>query len=171
MSTFSPADWLDKSLERFISHVPSCQGGVKGRSMYELFNKKFLKQHRRNLRNDMPDAEKKVWRLLQGKSLDGYKFRRQHGIGPYIVDFYCPKLQLAIEIDGDSHFEGDAPKKDKLRETLIPSKGIEIIRFTNIDVLQNIDAVAEEIFSIARRLTSPTPSLAGGETQINVEMR
>ena len=134
--------------------------------MYELFNQKELKQRRRDLRNSMPDAEKKVWRLLQGKGMEGYKFRRQHGIGPYIVDFYCPKLRLAIEIDGDSHFEGDAQKKDRMREFFIRSKGIEIIRFTNIEVQQNIDTVVEVLLSFTRHLTSPRPSLAGGETRM-----
>ncbi len=133
--------------------------------MYELFNQAPQKQKRRDLRNDMPEAEKKVWYLLQGKNMEGYKFRRQHGIGPYIVDFYCPRLQLVIEIDGDSHFEGDAPARDAVREDFIKAKGIEVIRFTNIEVKWNIDAVAEDIYTAIKRLTSPNPSLAGGETQ------
>lgn len=71
--------------------------------MIKLFNRKSQKLTRRNLRNRPTCSEKIIWHYLCGSNLGGYKFRRQQGIGPYVVDFYCPEAKLAVEIDGDSH--------------------------------------------------------------------
>jgi len=77
----------------------------------------------------------------------GYKFRRQYGVNKYVVDFYCPKLKLAIEIDGDSHFGNQAIKYDQKRQSYIESFGIKFLRFTNNDIYNNIDEVLEVIIN------------------------
>jgi len=93
----------------------------------------------------MPTAEAILWSELMRKQLNGLKFRRQYGIGPYVVDFYCPKLKLIIEVDGDSHFSGKAEKYDKRRQEYIESKGIKFFRCTNTDVYENLDGLIEDI--------------------------
>lgn len=112
--------------------------------MRKLFNNRKQKNLRRDLRNEMPKAELLVWNQLRSKQL-GYKFRRQYGVGPYVVDFYCPALKVAIEIDGDSHFEEMAEEQDKQRQDFIESKGIIVVRFTNTDVYESLDDVIEII--------------------------
>ena len=76
--------------------------------MNEYFNKESGKDKRRQLRNTMPAAEVILWSKLKGRQLLGCKFRRQHGIGTFVVDFYSPEIRLAIELDGDSHFRDGA---------------------------------------------------------------
>ena|SRR5947207_2276476 len=98
----------------------------------------------RNLRHDQTDAEAKLWYFLQDRHLDGFKFRRQHSIGPYIVDFYCPSAHLAIELDGSQHLEQQA--YDDQRSTYLTNQGVtRILRFTSDVVLTNTLAVLEEI--------------------------
>jgi very-short-patch-repair endonuclease len=97
----------------------------------------------------MPEAEVILWTKLQRKQLGGHKFRRQFGVGKYSVDFYCPKLKLAIEVDGDSHFRGQAKKKDSRRESYVEQFGIEVLRFTNDDVRANLDGVLLKIEEVA----------------------
>lgn len=76
--------------------------------MTQIFNKDFLKYTRKILRWQMPKAELMLWDKLKNKKLDGHKFRRQFSIGLYVVDFYCPKSKLVIELDGDNHFTKQA---------------------------------------------------------------
>ena len=93
----------------------------------------------------MPLPEIILWSRLKNKQLGGYKFRRQFGIGRYVVDFYCPALKLAIEIDGDSHFIDNAPQYDNQRQIFIESLGINVLRFTNRDVSHNVTGVLDAI--------------------------
>ena len=93
----------------------------------------------------MPKAEVLLWVELKGKKLNGFKFRRQYGIGIYVVDFFCTEKKLAIEIDGPSHFSDAETEKDKLRQEEITKLGIKFIRFTNDDVYENLDYVIEKI--------------------------
>jgi len=109
------------------------------------FNNKEIKQKRQRLRNESPRAEQLLWLNLKGKQLHGFKFRRQYSIGPFIVDFYCPDLRLAIEVDGDSHFEEGAEEYDKIREKYIKKSDIKFLRFTNSDIYQNMEGVLEGI--------------------------
>lgn len=88
----------------------------------------------------MPQPEQKLWYYLRKRFLD-LKFRRQFGIGPYIVDFYCPAIRLAIEVDGDSHFDPDAHRRDERRDSFIKAQGIRMIRIKNTDVRDSIDGV------------------------------
>ena len=100
----------------------------------------------------MPEAEIILWSHIMTKQLNDLKFRRQYGVGPYVVDFYCPKLRFAIEVDGDSHFNDKAEKYDKRRQEYIENKGIKIFRCTNTDVYTNIDGVIEDILDEAEKL-------------------
>ncbi|MCI0479125.1 endonuclease domain-containing protein [Candidatus Uhrbacteria bacterium] len=86
-----------------------------------------------------------LWSRLRCKQIEGVKFRRQFGIGRYVVDFYCPAFRIVIEVDGDSHFVGDAPRYDEERQRYIESLGLRVLRFTNDDVRENIEGVLEQI--------------------------
>ncbi|MGX5173711.1 endonuclease domain-containing protein [Aliikangiella sp. IMCC44653] len=109
-----------------------------------IFNKKKYKALRTLLRKQQTFQENILWGKIRGRQL-GFKFRRQHGIGNYIVDFYCPENKLVIEIDGDSHFNHESVKKDHKRDTYLKSIGITVLRFTNLDITENIDSVLEKI--------------------------
>ena len=113
--------------------------------MVSQFNKKEMKGLRQSLRNNMPPAERILWKQLKGKQLERYKFRRQHSIDEFILDFYCPQARLAIEIDGDSHYDTGQPKFDVDRSRKIESHGIKIIRFTNPEIYESLDGVLEQI--------------------------
>ncbi|MBU0531715.1 MAG: endonuclease domain-containing protein [Candidatus Uhrbacteria bacterium] len=113
----------------------------------KVFNAKHVKERRRALRETMAPSEVILWLYLKEKQLCGFKFRRQHSIGEYVVDFYCPKAKLVVEVDGDSHYEPDAEVRDIIRTKYIESFGIKLIRFTNLDVKFNIDAVIADILS------------------------
>jgi len=94
----------------------------------------------------MPQAEQILWYYLRGKNLKGYKFRRQYGIGNYILDFYCNELRLGIEVDGDSHFlDPKGNEYDKRREVFLESNQIRLLRFTNDEVRESIEGVIEKI--------------------------
>jgi len=96
----------------------------------------------------MPEPERRLWQRLR-KHQSAARFRRQHGIGPYIVDFYCPALKLAIEVDGDSHFvNARAMEKDAVRDRYLAGLGIRVLRYGNGDVMQNIDGVMLDILRI-----------------------
>ena len=86
----------------------------------------------------MTEAETLVWSKLRAKQMCGYKFRRQYSVGVYILDFYCPSLKLAIEIDGDTHFQAGARKYDLARQEFIERFGIRFLRFTNPQVCENL---------------------------------
>ena len=116
------------------------------------YNNPKIKSRRQNLRNDAPKAEQLLWHHLKSKHLHDFKFRRQYSIGPFIVDFYCPELRLAIEIDGDSHFQEGAQEYDKRRQKYIEKFNIKFLRFNNIDVYQNMDGVLETICEIVFKM-------------------
>jgi very-short-patch-repair endonuclease len=97
------------------------------------------------LRNNMAQPEVILWSKLKGKQLDGFKFRRQYGIENFVIDFYCPQVKLAIEIDGDSHFSENSQEKDKWRQKIIEKYGINFLRFTNIEINENLTGVLDEI--------------------------
>ena len=113
--------------------------------MAEIFNKKEHIKKRQYLRNNMTKAEIVLWSKLKGKQLNGLKFRRQHGINNYVVDFYCPELKLAIKIDGDVHAYNSRISYDKQRQKEIEALGIKVLRYTNNDVIQNIKGVLYDI--------------------------
>jgi very-short-patch-repair endonuclease len=109
----------------------------------------------RRLRKSMTDAERRLWRSLQRKQLDGLKFRRQHPFGNYIIDFVCLQAGLAVEVDGGQHAEGQT--EDTGRTKYLESAGFRVLRFWNNDVLRDTEWVVEVIFRALRELT-PSPS-------------
>ena len=115
-----------------------------GQSIF-VYNNPALKSRRQILRKNQTDAEKKVWSILRGKQLSGFKFFRQCSVGPYILDFYCPKLRLAIEIDGSQHNETSGQAHDERRTKYLVNQGIKVIRFWNNEILTNPEGVFEEI--------------------------
>jgi len=102
-----------------------------------------LKELARELRNNSTLSEVLLWKVLKGKQMCGYDFHRQKPIDKYIVDFYCPDLLLAIEIDGVSHF-GKA-EYDEQRQRRLESLGVRFLRFTDSDVKTNLDSVVKAI--------------------------
>jgi len=106
----------------------------------KIFNKQEYKKFRKDLRNNLTEPEKHLWQILRKQQM-GYKFRRQHGIGHYIVDFYCPQLKLVIEVDGDSHYSEEAQSHDKDRDHYMQTLGIMTIRLQNDAVMNNIEGV------------------------------
>jgi very-short-patch-repair endonuclease len=110
------------------------------------------KQFRRLLRHRSTDAERRLWSLVRGKRF-GTKFRRQHSVAGFVLDFFSPETGLAIEVDGGQHFEETHWTRDRARDASLVSRGIEVIRFTDRDVLLGTDAVAEVIWhAVQRRL-------------------
>ena len=102
---------------------------------------------RRQLRQDATKAEKILWQNLRNKRFGGLKFKRQHGIGPFIVDFYHPESRTIIEIDGDIHFVEDLNiQKDKDRELWFKKNGYRILRYNNVDIYGNLDWILREIY-------------------------
>jgi len=114
-----------------------------------------LKRLSRQLRGKSTDAEKLLWSKIGRKQINGYRFSRQKPIGNYIVDFYCKEAQLVIEIDGGQHYEERNIKKDKAREAFLNSVGLQVLRFTNLEVLKNLNGVLGEIYV---KLNPPQPS-------------
>jgi very-short-patch-repair endonuclease len=106
----------------------------------------------RILRRNMTLAEKIIWKKLRNKNLLDARFRRQHPINIFIVDFYCHKLKLVIEIDGEIHFDKKAKKYDSGRTGELEKMGLRVIRFTNDQVLYKLDSVISEIFKVITEL-------------------
>lgn len=109
---------------------------------------------KRKLRSEMTPAETKLWFRLKSKQLCNLKFRRQHGIGPYIADFYCPAKNLVIEVDGDVHAQEKQIAKDRYRELWLKQLGLHIIRYNNNDILYNLENVMCDLFEKVARLPS-----------------
>ena len=125
-----------------------------------LHNRPVLKSRRKKLRNNSTPAEQLLWSMLQHNNLGGNKFRRQHSVGPYILDFYCPSERLAVELDGDSHFTDEAIEYDRERTAYLNALGIKVLKLLNTDVYDNLNAVCEGILEEIKdeNLTTPGPS-------------
>jgi len=108
-------------------------------------NHKYLKNYRKENRNNSTPAEAKLWSLLSHRKLDGRKFRRQHSINNYIVDFYCPEEKLIIELDGQVHFNPISEEKDYLRDNNLEYMGFKIVRFENHFVFDDTQGVLNAI--------------------------
>ena len=112
-----------------------------------IHNRKYLKQTRRDLRNNLTSAEATLWKAIQRKQLDGRKFRRQHSIKNFIVDFYCPSEKLIVELDGAHHFTSAGWEQDQERDKILKDLGFKILRFENQDVFDSLENVLETIRS------------------------
>ncbi|MCO8086177.1 endonuclease domain-containing protein [Acinetobacter lwoffii] len=114
-------------------------------------NKKFdpqLLQFAKSMRHTTTDAENLMWQLLRAKRFMNLKFRRQHVIAPYILDFYCHEIGLVIELDGSQHGTDDAIEYDVERTKFLEAVGLTVVRYWNHDVLGRMDVVLENLWSV-----------------------
>jgi len=108
------------------------------------YNRK-LAQPSRELRKNMTAAERFLWSKIRGKQIKGCWFYSQKPVGEYIADFYCPRAKLVIEVDGGQHYNDENIEYDKVRNQYMAGLGLKVLRFTNTEVLTNIDGVIEVI--------------------------
>ncbi|WP_348647011.1 endonuclease domain-containing protein [Arenibacter sp. S6351L] len=120
---------------------------IFGRDMKpkKIHNRPETKTNRIQLRKNLTSAEAFLWKELKGKKLDGRKFRRQHGIGNFITDFYCAQENLIIELDGEVHNHAIVVENDDKRTAFLNGKGYKVIRFENKMVFENLPSVLQEI--------------------------
>ena len=117
----------------------------------------------KKLRRQTTDAENLMWRLLRAKQFANVKFRRQHPFPPYILDFYCYELKLAVELDGGQHNEEDERERDARRDAYLAKQGIRVLRFWNNDVFSETEAVVEAIYcAVTVHQPYPLPPGEGG---------
>ena len=122
-------------------------------------NLKDQKTLRQSLRNNSTAPEAILWRTLKGKQIDGLKFRRQFGLGPFVLDFYCPEIKLCIELDGEVHKSYEQSQYDEIRTRFMASNNIKVIRFENDVVYRNIEAIKETIKEHKRMWERGRPSM------------
>ncbi len=115
-----------------------------------IHNHKYLEERRKELRKNLTSAEATLWKHLQRKQLKGRKFRRQHSITNFIVDFYCASEKLIIELDGAYHLDFAQQNYDYERTQILENLGFKVIRFENKLVFENLTEVLEEISSYFR---------------------
>ena len=122
------------------------RGGLRWgfKKMQKVFNSKHLLEKRKHLRNNLTPQEIILWSILRKEQL-GCKFRRQHSIGNYIVDFYCPAQKLIIELDGSQHKREKDRKYDLKRTQYFESLGLRTVRFWNNEVNENLKGVILKI--------------------------
>ena len=120
-----------------------------------LYNQKDLKEKRKELRSNSTSAEAVLWRMLKGKQVEGRRWRRQFSIGNYILDFYCPEIKLAVELDGNEHYTVIGKFNDERREEYLNSLGIKIIRFENKDIWCSTDLILETIKKYSSKNNTP----------------
>ena len=114
----------------------------------------------RKLRKDMSLPEVMLWQRLRGQAT-GLKFRRQHPIGSYIVDFYCSSLRLVIEVDGEIHGRGDQPRRDEYRDAYMKENGYQVLRILASDILKDTAQVAEQIAALVASPLHHRPAAGG----------
>jgi very-short-patch-repair endonuclease len=125
-----------------------------------LKNDPKLKQRRRELRQNQTEAEKAFWAHLRNRQFFGLKFFRQYSIGPYILDFYCPTLKLAVELDGGQHNEFEKKNYDTGRSEYLKANQMVITRFWDNDVLLDVQSV---LAGLAQKVTPPALPFGKGE--------
>ena len=122
-----------------------------------------LQSFARRMRREPTDAEKKLWSLLRGRQVGGFRFRRQFPIGGYVLDFFCLEANLAIEADGGQHMDLAGRQRDEIRSANLLDRGVQVLRFSDIDILKTPDAVADEILLVLEaRSTQPPPPPSPG---------
>ncbi|MEO1015139.1 MAG: endonuclease domain-containing protein [Pseudomonadota bacterium] len=117
------------------------------------------------LRKDMPPAERRLWAKLRNRQLGGFRFRRQHTVGPYIADFACVEARLIVELDGDQHGRDDAPARDARRDAFLEEQGWRVLRFWNHEAFENLDGVLETILYEARMRVAELKSRGEADSQ------
>ncbi len=106
------------------------------------------RQRAKALRRNLTDAERILWSKLKGKQVNGWQFRKQHPVGPYIADFACVRAKLVIEVDGDSHAEEHQVAHDQRRTAFLEHQGWSVHRVWNIDIYNNLNAVMDGIYAL-----------------------
>jgi very-short-patch-repair endonuclease len=114
----------------------------------------------RRLRKNQTDAEEKLWAILRNRQLAGIKFRRQFSVARYILDFYSPEYKLCIEADGGQHYEEKGRLRDERRSRELSRAGIQILRFSDVDILNNIEGVCEKILKVVKDIDGTPPHLS-----------
>lgn len=134
--------------------------------MTKLYNRRCDLYKRRALRSRMTEAEQVLWQFLRKKKLKGHRFRRQFSIKGFVVDFYCPRIKTAVEVDGGYHTSDDQILYDKERDHILSGLGIKVIRVTNKEVLSKMKktfaAIADNIESISPLERGRCPKGRGG---------
>ena len=129
-----------------------------------LYNRTALRETRKQFRNNPTAAEQRLWSRLNRKQILGRKFRRQYSVDAYVLDFYCPELKLAIEVDGSSHDATEAKDYDKMREKIIEQCGIKVLRFRNEQVMNHLDDVIVAITQAVQERRMAGSNLSDAET-------
>ena len=170
-----------KGEEHTDSRVPPfLRGDYRGVTplMVRIFNRCSEKLKRQSLRNVMPQAEKLLWEKLRRRQVLGFRFRRQYSVEGYIIDFYCPELRLAIEVDGDSHFQKGSQEKDRRRQIQVEALGIHFFRVRNVEVFEHIDDIllalvrkVQELWGHGYAPPYSPPLVRGDESQVHTDVR
>jgi len=130
-----------------VDKTPLWKRGVRGDLKGKMLRySKSLKEYSRSLRVHMTEVEKLLWEKIRGKQLKGYQFYRQKTIGNYIVDFYCPRAKLVIELDGGQHYSSEGEAKDTVRDGYMKGIGLRVLRFSDKEVFENTQGVLERIW-------------------------
>ncbi|MEL1255809.1 vitamin B12 dependent-methionine synthase activation domain-containing protein [Flavobacterium sp. DGU38] len=159
-----PANQVNDDDIELYEGPPTPEGGVaqiEEKQTWETANPALygiLKEHAKNMRNQPTEAEKMLWNILSNKGIEDFKFRRQHIIGDYIADFVCLEKRLVIEVDGSIHDGLEQIGKDKERTSWLESKGFKVIRYTNQQVLTDLDQIIENITSELKSNVGVPPS-------------
>jgi very-short-patch-repair endonuclease len=119
-----------------------------------------MKSRAGELRRNQTPAERELWKRLRLRQVDGVRFLRQYIVGSCILDFYAPSIRLAVELDGGQHYEANAHKHDDARSRWLASRGIEVLRYPNLDVSRRIDDVLDDILRTVARLKAHPPAPA-----------
>jgi len=124
-----------------------------------------LKQITRGLRRNQTDEEKRLWRALRGRRFAGFKFRRQHEVGDYILDFYCAAAELAVELDGSQHGHHKGMQRDATREKFLAERGILTLRFWNRQWRENREGCLLEIWNLVQQRSGCVRVMKNAEEQ------
>jgi len=123
-------------------------------------NTQELQERARELRREMTEAEQVLWKALRGRRMAGLRFRRQHPVGRFILDFYCPAAKLCVEVDGGVH--DDQTEHDEKRTALLIACGYRVVRFRNEEVVTALPSVLARIEAAAKQTQAPSPDNGEG---------
>lgn len=112
----------------------------------QIRNRASLKNRRKELRKNQTEYEKIFWQKLRNRQLNNLKFFRQYSFGAYILDFYCPEIRLAIELDGGQHLNEENQVYDKERTLYLEANRVRVLRFWNHELIKNLDGVLRKVF-------------------------
>ena len=136
------------------SKIRGGKGALTDTMTQHVANMTQMKAKRRELRSNGTPAEATLWNYLKGKQIRGLQFRRQYSIGSHILDFYCPALRLAIELDGEYHYHHDMPKNDWERDIeLLQTYNIKTLRFENRVVFEHPQSIINKILQVIEEST------------------